>query len=349
MSRRVLAFLGRLGRWVVNDAPPRESMSEAERGAIDWIRFTPFALLHIAALGVFFTGVSAVAIGVALALYLARMFCITAFYHRYFSHRAFKVGRVTQFVMAVAGCTAGQRGPLWWASHHREHHLSSDTPNDPHSPKWKGFLHSHTVWFLTRGSFATQEPRVRDWLKFSELRWLERFEWVPFVALGAACYGLGALLAAGAPQLGTNGPQMLILGFVCSTVALYHATYSTNSIAHKFGRRRFNTNDDSRNNAWVALLTLGEGWHNNHHFYPVAAKHGFAWWEIDMTWMGIAAMRALGLACEAKTVPTHMLEDAGFGANSSAPDALSEPLTAQLHGPMPAQLTQPTGMRQKRA
>ena len=236
-----------------------------------------------------------------------RMFFIAAFFHRYFSHRAYAVSRSVQFVMAVLGCTAGQRGPLWWAGHHREHHLTSDTTEDPHSPSRRGFLFSHTLWFLTRGSFATPGRRVRDWLRYPELRLLERIDWLPFVGLGLACWLLGDWLAEVAPSLGTTGAQMFVWGFLISTVVLYHATYTTNSLAHRYGRRRYATNDNSRNNFWVSLLTLGEGWHNNHHHYPACARQGFFWWELDISWLGLCLLASLGVVRDLRPVPAHVL------------------------------------------
>lgn len=333
------AFTVRFGRWIVNDAPLPETLSETERESIDWLRFTPFALIHLACLAVFVTGISAVAIAVAVGLYLIRMFAITAFYHRYFSHRSYRVGRVAQFVMAVIGCTAGQRGPIWWAGHHREHHLTSDTPADPHSPLFKGFLRSHTGWFLTRGSFATLDGRVRDLLRFPELRWLERFEWVPFVALAGLVFALGAWLEAAWPGLGTSGPQMLVVGFFTSTVAVYHATYSTNSVAHRFGSRRFDTDDDSRNNPWVALVTLGEGWHNNHHHYPASARHGLTEREVDLTWLGIRAMRAVGLARDVRLMPARTRAQARDGLRPRTQTASKAPSVALPTGAAATEVT----------
>ena len=300
----------RLARWIVNEPPPGVTYTERQAREIDWLRATPFAAIHVGCLFALETGISAVAIAFALFLYAARMFFITAFYHRYFSHRSFKVARVTQFLMAVLGCTCGQRGPVWWAGHHRKHHMSSDGLNDPHSPKIRGFWFSHTLWFLTRGTFVTPSHRVRDWLYFPELRILEKAEWLPFILLGAACYGLGEVLAAHAPTLDTSGAQMFVVGFLWSTVLLYHATYSTNSIAHQYGSRRFVTNDGSRNNAWVALFTLGEGWHNNHHRFPASAKQGLMRWELDPTWWGLRALASIGIVRDLKTVSAQRLATA---------------------------------------
>jgi stearoyl-CoA desaturase (delta-9 desaturase) len=285
--------------------------SEADGLRMDWMRAAPFIALHLACLAVFFTGVSTAAVTAAAVSYLLRMFFITAFYHRYFGHRAFRASRAMQFVMAALGCTAGQRGPLWWAGHHREHHATADTAADPHSPSHRGMWFSHTLWFLTRRSFALPEQRVKDWLRYPELRALERVDWLPFVLYGAGCYAFGAWLGGAYPELGTSGPQMLVWAFFVSTVALYHATYSINSLAHRFGTRRFKTRDDSRNNPWLALITLGEGWHNNHHRFPAAARQGFFWWEIDISYLVLRVLAAAGLVSGLRQVPGHVLRAAG--------------------------------------
>ena len=313
VSPEKLGGIQKLWMWLSNDPALAGHYTSAEAGDIDWYRAVPFIAVHLACFAVILTGISAVAVGVAVALYVVRMFFITAIYHRYFSHRSYRAGRIVQFAMAVLGCTAGQRGPLWWAGHHREHHLTSDTPDDPHSPLQHGFLYSHTLWFLTKGSFVTPSHRVRDWYRFPELVWLERFEWVPFVGLGALCFGLGGLLESYAPQLGTTGPQLLVVGFLWSSVALYHGTYSTNSIAHKYGRRRFDTSDDSRNNGWVAFLTLGEGWHNNHHRFPVSARHGLSRWELDPTWWGLRILCRMGLIRDLRVVPKSVMNAIRLG------------------------------------
>ncbi len=303
----------RFAAWLLNDPTRVAHLSDAERARLDPARVVPFVALHLGCVAVLWVGVSPVAVAVALALYLARMFVITAFYHRYFSHRAFRTSRAMQLAMAILGCTAGQRGPLWWAAHHREHHLQSDSAEDPHSPAHRGRLWAHTGWFLTRGSFAVKGERVRDWMRFPELRWVERLDWVPFLALAAACYGLGDWLAATRPELATSGGQMLVWGFLVSTTALYHGTYTVNSFAHGFGYRLFDTADDSRNNAWVALLTLGEGWHNNHHHYPVSARQGFRWWEVDPSYWALRALAALGLVRDLNPVPARVLAEAQRG------------------------------------
>jgi stearoyl-CoA desaturase (delta-9 desaturase) len=287
---------------------PAQPLDAPTDGRIDWVRAVPFIGLHLACLGVIWVGFSWVALGVAIGAYALRMFLITAFYHRYFSHRAFRTSRPFQFIMAALGCTAGQRGPLWWAAHHRHHHGHADDHDDAHSPHQHGLIWAHTCWFLTRDNYATRWRFVRDWARYPELRWLNRLDWLPLLGFAGLTYALGAALAAFAPALGTSGPQMLVWGFFVSTVALYHATYTINSLAHRFGRRRFATHDDSRNNFWLSLVTLGEGWHNNHHHYPATARQGFYWWELDPTWYALIALSWTGLIRDLRPVPAAVLE-----------------------------------------
>lgn len=277
---------------------------------IDWLRTLPFLFLHLGCLGVIWVGVSPIAVAVAVMLYAVRMFAITGFYHRYFSHRSFRTSRTVQFIFALVGASSVQRGPLWWAAHHRRHHAQSDTAGDLHSPK-RGFWMSHVGWFLTRGAFATDFRRVPDLARYPELRWLDRFDIAVPLLLAIGLFGLGALLDHFWPALGTSGMQMLIWGFFISTVVLFHATVTINSLAHRFGSRRFATRDDSRNNLLLALLTFGEGWHNNHHFYASSARQGFFWWEIDLTWHGLRLLALLGLVRDLKPVPAWVLAKAG--------------------------------------
>ncbi len=290
-------------RWFDTEAPLPSTVDDPADDRIDWLRAVPFVGLHLACLAVLWVGVSPIALAVAAALYAVRMFAITGFYHRYFSHRTFHAPRVVQFVFAVIGASSVQRGPLWWAAHHRTHHRHTDTPLDPHSPRVHGFFRSHAGWFLTRGGFRTDWERIPDLAKFPELRWLDRYDTAIPVLLAVALYALGAVLQEIAPQLGTSGGQMLVWGFFVSTVVLFHATVTINSLAHRFGSQRFQTNDDSRNNLWLALITFGEGWHNNHHFFPGTARQGFRWWEIDLTWYGLKLMSWLGLVRDLKPVP----------------------------------------------
>ncbi|HSH72859.1 MAG TPA: acyl-CoA desaturase [Methylophilaceae bacterium] len=275
---------------------------------VDWLRVLPFVLLHLACFAVIWVGVSWFAVLFAVALYCLRMFAITGFYHRYFSHKAFRTSRIGQFVFAVLGSTAVQRGPLWWASQHRHHHAFSDELEDSHSPVQHGFLWSHLGWFLSDINFATKTERVKELAKFPELRFLDRFDVLVPIVFAIAIYALGSWLETAAPQLGTNGWQLLVWGFVISTVVLYHATFSVNSLAHAWGWRRYDTTDHSRNNFWIAIFTLGEGWHNNHHHFPGAARQGFYWWEIDFTYYGLRMLAACGLIWDLRTVPANIRE-----------------------------------------
>ena len=287
-------------RWFDTDAVAHDGQ-DGDR--IDWLRAVPFFAMHLACLAVFWVGVSPVAVLVALALYGLRMFAISGFYHRYFSHRTFRTSRVVQFLAALVGAASVQRGPLWWAAHHRNHHRHTETTLDPHSPRVHGFWRSHMGWFLTREGFRTDWSRIPDLAKYPELRWLDRYDTLVPVLLAVGLYGLGALLERVAPGLGTTGGQMLVWGFFISTTVLFHATVTINSLAHRYGSRRFETGDDSRNNFWLALLTFGEGWHNNHHFFPGTVRQGFRWWEIDLTFYGLKLMSWCGLVRDLKPVP----------------------------------------------
>jgi stearoyl-CoA desaturase (delta-9 desaturase) len=303
--RRALDFT-LMRRWLDSSNAPN-ALDDIDRDRIDWLRVLPFVFMHAACLAVIWVGVSATALIAAVSLYVLRMFAITGFYHRYFSHRAFKTSRAAQFVFAFLGASAVQRGPIWWAAHHRHHHAHSDQPLDVHSPRQRGFIWSHTGWFLSKRHFAPDLSRVRDLLRYPELKSLDRFDILVPLALAAGLWLTGAALGRWAPHLGTNAWQLLVWGFFVSTVVCYHATYTINSLCHRFGKRRFATKDDSRNNVWLALLTFGEGWHNNHHHYPVSARQGFYWWEIDLTFYGLKLLQALGVIWDLKPVPREVL------------------------------------------
>jgi stearoyl-CoA desaturase (delta-9 desaturase) len=296
-----------LRRWVDSGASATPA-GAGEGDGIDWPRVLPFVLLHAACLGALWVGTSSIALGLAAVLFVLRMFAVTAFYHRYFSHRAFRTSRMAQFAFALLAASAVQRGPLWWASHHRHHHAHSDRPTDSHSARVHGFLWSHLGWFLARENFAARLSLVPDLARYPELRWLDRFDVVAPALLATALYGLGAWLEQAAPERGTSGAQLLVWGFCISTVALYHATFTINSLAHRFGSRRYVTRDDSRNNCWLALLTFGEGWHNNHHHFPGAARQGFYWWEVDVSYYGLRLLAALGLIWDLRCVPPAVRE-----------------------------------------
>lgn len=264
------------------------------------VGWTFFTLMHLACLGVFAVGWSGVAIAAMLGMYLLRMFAITAFYHRYFSHRAFKTSRPLQFLFALLGASAAQQGPLWWAAKHRHHHKYSDQPEDVHSPVQRGFWYSHIGWVVEH--VGADYRQIPDLTRYPELVWIDRHHLLAPVAAGALMLGLGELLR----PWGTNGLQMLIWGFFVSTVLLYHGTFTINSLSHVFGKRRYATKDDSRNNFWLALITLGEGWHNNHHYYATSVRQGFYWWEIDISFYGLWLMSKLGLVWDLKKIPDHL-------------------------------------------
>ncbi len=276
----------------------------------EWSRATPFLFLHIGCLGVIWVGWSWTAVWIAVFLYFARMFCVTGIYHRYFSHRAYKTSRPFQFLLGVAGNTAMQRGALWWAYVHRHHHKHSDHEEDFHSPLTKGFWWAHIGWMTSSRNFPTRYETIKDLAKYPELVWLNRFDWVVPALYGASLFGIGALLETFLPALGTNGPQLFVWGFFVSTVVLLHGTLAINSFAHLIGKRRFQTEDDSRNSLILALVTMGEGWHNNHHRYMNSARQGFYWWELDITYYLLKLLSFTGLIWDLKPVPAHILEEA---------------------------------------
>ncbi|MGZ4779963.1 MAG: acyl-CoA desaturase [Thermoanaerobaculia bacterium] len=249
-----------------------------------------FLSMHAGCLLVFFTGTSATALAVAAALYVVRAWGLTAGYHRYFAHRSFRTSRVFQFVLAFIGASAGQLGPLWWASHHRVHHRYTDTENDVHSPIVRGFFWSHMGWILSCRYVDYDAANIRDFARYPELRFITKYHYIAPLGLAATLFFTGGL-------------QLVAWGFFVSSVALYHATFCVNSVAHLFGSRRFETRDGSRNNAIVALLTLGEGWHNNHHRYPASERHGIAWWELDPTHLVLVALSWLGIVWDIRVQP----------------------------------------------
>ena len=264
-----------------------------------WLDAIPFVAIHVACLGVFVTSVHTVDWIMAGVLYFVRMFGITAGYHRYFAHRSYKTSRPFQFVLAWLGCGSLQKGPLWWAAHHRHHHRHSDEPADLHSPVTESFWHAHIGWILDRKNDATDYDAIHDFAKYPELVWMNRWHWVPGLLMWAGCTGLSYLITGNA----WGGAA----AFVVSTVLLYHSTFCINSLAHVFGSRRYETADDSRNNFALALLTMGEGWHNNHHHYQSAARQGFFWWEVDASYYVLKALSAVGLVWDLRQPPKEML------------------------------------------
>lgn len=265
----------------------------------------PFFGVHLSCLAAFFLPFSWGLVALCLGLYLVRMFGITGGYHRYFSHKSFRTSRWFQFVLAVLGLLALQKGPLWWAAHHRHHHLHSDGEDDLHSPHQDGFWWSHMGWILARDHNQTDLSRIPDLARHPELVWLNKYHLVPGVTLAVLLFLLGDW-------------QALVWGFSISTVLTWHATFAINSLTHMFGRRRFATTDDSRNSLLLALVTLGEGWHNNHHHYMASTRQGFYWWELDPTYYVLKGLAALGIVWNLREPPRRVLDE-GRRIDASGP------------------------------
>jgi stearoyl-CoA desaturase (Delta-9 desaturase) len=256
----------------------------------------PFIIVHLMCFAAIWTGVTAGAVALGIGLYWLRIFAIGAGYHRYFSHRAYETSRVFQFVLAALAQSTSQKSVLWWAANHRDHHLHSDTERDVHSPRQMGFVYSHLGWIFSRGQETMNVNRIADFAKYPELMWLHRYEQLPAFVLAVLCFAI-----AGWPGL--------IVGFFWSTVAVYHGTFCINSLAHLVGRRRYVTGDDSRNNWLLAIITMGEGWHNNHHAYQSSARQGFRWWEYDPTFYLLKLLERLGLVWNLKRPTDEVLQN----------------------------------------
>jgi stearoyl-CoA desaturase (Delta-9 desaturase) len=269
-----------------------------------------FWLIHLGCIGVLWTGVSKTAVVLCISLYIVRMFAITGAYHRYFSHRTYKTSRFFQFILAFLGASSAQKGPIWWASHHRHHHKHSDTEEDVHPPLIYGIWWAHVGWVLSTQYVKTRTEYVKDLMAIPELRWLDRNHLVAPLMLIAGIYVFSIFLGSYFPGLGTTPMQLFIWGFCVSTTLLYHGTFLVNSAAHLIGKRRFHTDDESRNSFIISLLTLGEGWHNNHHRYPGSEKQGFYWWEIDISHYILRFLECFGLVWDLRTPPERIYEEA---------------------------------------
>ena len=256
----------------------------------------PFIIVHLTCFAAIWTGVTAEAVAIGVGLYWLRIFAIGAGYHRYFSHRAYETSRVFQFVLAALAQSTSQKSVLWWAANHRDHHLHSDTELDVHSPRQMGFIYSHVGWIFSRGQETMNVNRIADFAKYPELMWLHRYEQLPAFVLAVLCFAV-----AGWPGL--------IVGFFWSTVAVYHGTFCINSLAHLVGKRRYITGDDSRNNWLLAIITMGEGWHNNHHAYQSSARQGFYWWEYDPTFYLLTLLERLGLVWNLKRPTAEVMQN----------------------------------------
>ena len=275
---------------------PRNTDVADEHDDIIYPSALPFVLIHLGCAAAIWSGITWQAVAICVALYALRMFAIGAGYHRYFSHRSYSTGRVFQFILAVLAQSSAQKSVLWWAAKHRHHHLHSDTDRDVHSPRHKGFVYSHVGWIFARQHDATDLVKVADFACYPELRWLHAFEVLPAAAVAVLCFAVA----------GWSG---LIVGFLWSTVLLYHATFCINSVAHVHGRKRYVTGDDSRNNWLLALFTMGEGWHNNHHAYQSSVRQGFRWWEVDVTFYVLKALSWLGIVWDLKTPTEQVLRN----------------------------------------
>lgn len=279
----------------------------AQPERIDPARCLSFAVLHLGCLGIIWVGAGQAAVWTAVALYFIRMFFVTGIYHRYFSHKTYSTSRPVQFLMALAGTTCVQRGPLWWAYIHRHHHRHSDQPPDVHSPVQHGFLWSHIGWITSNKNHPTDYTKVKDLAKFPELCFLNRYDLVGSVLLLVLLAIWGAAMRSWGFE--TSPMQMIVWGYFVSTTFLFHGTACINSMAHVFGKRRYETKDDSRNSFLLALITLGEGWHNNHHRYMSATRQGFFWWEIDITYYILKGLSLTGIIWGLKGVPNSAYEN----------------------------------------
>lgn len=278
---------------------PAEAPSTTVRGpetAKDWFYTLRFLAIHLLCFAAIFTGVPWEAVALCFGLWAFRKFAITAGYHRYFSHRSYKMGRVMQFIMAFLSQTSMQKGVLWWASHHRHHHKHSDDPEDVHSPRQEGLFWAHVGWLLTSEYDEADMSKVKDLARYPELRLLDRFPYVPGYLMALGCW----------LWMGWAG---LVVGFLWSTILLWHTTFTINSLAHVIGTRRYDTGDDSRNHWLLALLTFGEGWHNNHHHYQASVRQGFYWWEVDITYYILWVMSKVRLVSDLRQPPRHVIED----------------------------------------
>ena len=308
----------------------------------------PFVVVHLLCFAAIWSGVTWVSLTICIVLYWIRFFAITAGYHRYFSHRAYSTGRVFQFVLAFLAQTSAQKSVLWWAAKHRHHHLHSDTEQDVHSPRHTGFWYSHVGWIFARRHGTTDLVKIADFARYPELMWLHRLELVPAVMLGIFCFLI-------------DGWPGLVVGFFWSTVLVYHGTFCINSLAHVCGRKRYVTGDDSRNNWLLALFTMGEGWHNNHHAYQSSVRQGFMWWEVDATFYILKILSWAGIVWDMKTPPLavrrnlHSLgsrvieRSAAQLASSFNPDIIVSSIMATFAGPGLVALQQKLADAQHRA
>ena len=286
----------------------RENRKKDDRNKYNVKNLIVFISLHLLALTVLVVRDNWIDWVICIGLYFVRMFFITCGYHRYFSHRSFKTSRLFQFFLAFMAQTSMQKGVLWWAANHRVHHRHSDHEKDPHSLKWFGFLYSHMGWLFSPNFKQTRFNLIKDFSKFKELVWLNKYHLVPPLTLAAVLFVIGGLYRSPETTLAffQGGAATLVVGFLISTLILYHGTYSINSLMHLIGSRRYKTTDNSKNNMILALITLGEGWHNNHHHFMTSARQGFFWWEIDITYYILKFLSWFGIVWDLQPVPQHV-------------------------------------------
>jgi stearoyl-CoA desaturase (delta-9 desaturase) len=288
---------------VAQRLPVGEQNAPALRFSPQHLAFVlPLVLLHIGCGLIYVVGASPAAAATCVLASTVQIFGITVGYHRLLSHRSFKTSRAFQFFLAVCGVFAGQNGPLWWVSHHRNHHQHSDRAGDTHSPR-AGFFWSHMGWLLSPRCVRIRKHLVADLARFPELQWLERYFYLVVLAYWLFLYALGESWQRLEPAAGTSGTQLVVWGGLMSTVCVYHIIWSGNSVCHRYGTRRFPTRDDSRNNLVVSLFTLGDGWHHNHHYCPYSARHGFRWWEIDINYVVLRLLARFGIVWDLKLPP----------------------------------------------
>jgi len=264
--------------------------AQTMRRGINWFLVIALVSFHLGAVAALFFFHWSALIVFATIWILAQNVGIAMGYHRLLTHRGYATPKWLEYCIAICGALALQGGPIYWVAVHRMHHKYTDKPGDPHSPR-DGKWWSHMGWIMNatlRDETEALKQYAPDLSRQPFYRWLNRLHWVPLTVVGLSLFAFG-------------GWSWLLWGaFLPVTIGL-HVTWMVNSVTHLWGRRRFSTSDDSRNNLWVALLTGGEGWHNNHHANPVSARHGLAWYEVDFNYFAIRLLKILGLAKHVKT------------------------------------------------
>jgi stearoyl-CoA desaturase (delta-9 desaturase) len=270
--------------------PYAEKAAQASRQGVSLLTTLVLVWFHVMAVAALFMFSWRNLIVALLLHWVAVGLGISMGYHRLHTHRGFKTYKWFEYVLAICGTLTLEGGPIFWVATHRLHHQYSDRPEDPHTPRVSGFW-AHIGWILFGEAQHSDTARLAryapDLSKDRFYRWLSTYHWVPLTVLGFALLAIG-------------GWGLVNWAIFLRVVVGLHSTWMINSATHMFGKRRFETTDDSRNVWWVALLTFGEGWHNNHHAHPVSARHGLAWYEFDITWIELKILRAIGLVWDVK-------------------------------------------------